>query len=648
MFKSNFARNLAAFALLIFLSFSAITFISTFVVLDNARKDRIATSKRLADAVFDDIHDGLKTYNGSFTSTVLRIQNQITYSDRFAAILNSNIFITDKNGFILYSSTPAYRNAFRVEPEILKKYTSYPGETHCSTFGGIFESEYYVSAFPIDKENASSPDDIFGMVFICSPADSVIHTANQIVNLILTALFWVFLASVLALYFISERLNIPLMRLKEKFSVFSSGDYSVRMPKTGVTEVDLIGDAFNEMATILEVTENSRRMFLCNVSHDLRTPMTSIQGFTEAILDGTLPPERHHYYLVLIHKEIKRLSGMVNELLDISKIESGNMQLNKSVFDICEMVRLIVISLEEKLLSKNIEFHLEAKNSRSYVLADKDSIYQVIYNLLDNAAKFSDNNGTIRVTIFPETPEDTQKNTAAEAAETPKEAEQPIKPEEVSKKDKKNKKKQPENKQEDTGPKIPKYRISIYNTGIGIPQERIEQIFDRFYKIDMSRGLCRDGLGLGLFIVKTVMDRHGEPIEINSKEGEYCEFVFSLPLVSKPKKIAVFGLSDLPLSGVPSSFHFTSKDSEDAELYDLNDPLQPPLREDAEHLDFAALQKKSSDTPKASAKASETTDEPTDSAEPAEPTEPDDTTEPAETTETPDVSDTSASSDAQT
>ncbi len=178
------------------------------------------------------------------------------------------------------------------------------------------------------------------------------------------------------------------MRLKEKFSVFSSGDYSVRMPKTGVTEVDLIGDAFNEMATILEVTENSRRMFLCNVSHDLRTPMTSIQGFTEAILDGTLPPERHHYYLVLIHKEIKRLSGMVNKLLDISKIESGNMQLNKSVFDICEMVRLIVISLEEKLLSKNIEFHLEAKNSRSYVLADKDSMYQVIYNLLDNAAKF--------------------------------------------------------------------------------------------------------------------------------------------------------------------------------------------------------------------------------------------------------------------
>ena len=580
MFKSNFSRNLAAFALLILLAFSAITLVSTFVVLDNARNDRIATSKRLADAVFDDIHDGLKTYNGSFTATVLHIQNQNTYSDRFAAVLNSNIFITDKNGFILYSSTPAYHNAFRVESEFLKKYASYPGETHCSTFGGIFDSEYYVSAFPIDKENASSPDDIFGMVFICSPADSVINTVKQIITLVLTALFWVFLASVLALYFISKRLNVPLMRLKDKFSLFSSGDYSVRMPKTGVTEVDRIGDAFNEMASILEVTENSRRMFLCNISHDLRTPMTSIQGFTEAILDGTLPPERHHYYLVLIHKEIKRLSGIVNELLDISKIESGTLQLNKSVFDICEMVRLIIISLEEKLLAKNIEFHLEAQNSHSYVLADKDAMYQVIYNLLDNAAKFSDNNGTIRVTVLPEMPEDTSKNRTSEAKETAE------KPEKVSKTDKKKKNEEHEEK---IGSKIPKYRISVYNTGIGIPKESLEQIFDRFYKIDMSRGLCRNGSGLGLFIVKTIMDQHGEPIEVNSCEGKYCEFVFSLPLVSKPKKIASFGLSDLPLSEVPSSFHFTSKELEDTELYDFNDPLQPPLHENADDLEISVI-----------------------------------------------------------
>lgn len=580
MFKSNFSRNLAAFALLILLAFSAITLVSTFVVLDNARNDRIATSKRLADAVFDDIHDGLKTYNGSFTATVLHIQNQNTYSDRFAAVLNSNIFITDKNGFILYSSTPAYHNAFRVESKFLKKYASYPGETHCSTFGGIFDSEYFVSAFPIDKENASSPDDIFGMVFICSPADSVINTVKQIITLVLTALFWVFLASVLALYFISKRLNVPLMRLKDKFSLFSSGDYSVRMPKTGVTEVDRIGDAFNEMASILEVTENSRRMFLCNISHDLRTPMTSIQGFTEAILDGTLPPERHHYYLVLIHKEIKRLSGIVNELLDISKIESGTLQLNKSVFDICEMVRLIIISLEEKLLAKNIEFHLEAQNSHSYVLADKDSMYQVIYNLLDNAAKFSDNNGTIRVTVLPEMPEDTSKNRTSEAKETAE------KPEKVSKTDKKKKN---EEHEEEIGSKIPKYRISVYNTGIGIPKESLEQIFDRFYKIDMSRGLCRNGSGLGLFIVKTIMDQHGEPIEVNSCEGKYCEFVFSLPLVSKPKKIASFGLSDLPLSEVPSSFHFTSKELEDTELYDFNDPLQPPLHENADDLEISVI-----------------------------------------------------------
>ena len=141
----------------------------------------------------------------------------------------------------------------------------------------------------------------------------------------------------------------------------------------------------------------------------------------------------------------------------------------------------------------------------------------------------------------------------------------------------------------------------------------------------MSRGLCRNGSGLGLFIVKTVMDQHGEPIEINSCEGKYCEFIFSLPLVSKPKKIASFGLSDLPLSEVPSSFHFTSKELEDAELYDFNDPLQPPLHENADDLEISVIGTPT-DTPETSAEVSET---------PAE------TTETSETPETPDVSDTS-------
>lgn len=140
--------------------------------------------------------------------------------------------------------------------------------------------------------------------------------------------------------------------------------------------------------------------------------MTGIQGFVEAILDGTIKPENEKYYLSIISKEIKRLSRMVNELLDISRIEAGTLRLNKSVFDICEMARLIVISLEERLLTKNIEFNLTADNYHSFVYADKDSIYQVLYNLIDNAVKFTNENGRLHITVTHDVIE-TDENTNA-------------------------------------------------------------------------------------------------------------------------------------------------------------------------------------------------------------------------------------------
>lgn len=229
--------------------------------------------------------------------------------------------------------------------------------------------------------------------------------------------------------------------------------------------------------------------------------MTGIQGFVEAILDGTIKPENEKYYLSIISKEIKRLSRMVNELLDISRIEAGTLRLNKSVFDICEMARLIVISLEERLLTKNIEFNLTADNYHSFVYADKDSIYQVLYNLIDNAVKFTNENGRLHITVTHDVIE-TDENTNA------------IKNENL------------------------KYHISVYNTGIGIPKDAQSHIFDRFYKTDNSRGKDKTGIGIGLFIVKTVIELHEEQIEVSSVENEYCELTFTLPYAEKPAKNA--------------------------------------------------------------------------------------------------------------
>lgn len=503
MLKSNFSRYLVTFALLIFLSFLTITAITSYITFEYAKNNKITLTNKLSEAVFEEINDGLEEYNGSFNATILRVRNQFTYADRFAKTLEFFIFITDTKGTILYSSgtDPDMHLSSRIPSKTVKSFLANPTDTRYNSLGGFLPQKYYNTSFLI--KNPNNPDsDILGVLFISTPSTGIDHTVGHMISAIVIALIWVFGAAFTALYFISERLNKPILLLKEKFETFAGGDFTVRMPQTGVSEIDRIGDSFNDMAASLEKIENSRRTFLCNISHDLRTPMTGIQGFVEAILDGTIKPENEKYYLSIISKEIKRLSRMVNELLDISRIEAGTLRLNKSVFDICEMARLIVISLEERLLTKNIEFNLTADNYHSFVYADKDSIYQVLYNLIDNAVKFTNENGRLHITVTHDVIE-TDENTNA------------IKNENL------------------------KYHISVYNTGIGIPNDAQSHIFDRFYKTDNSRGKDKTGIGIGLFIVKTVIELHEEQIEVSSVENEYCEFTFTLPYAEKPAKNAV-------------------------------------------------------------------------------------------------------------
>lgn len=496
MLKSNFSRYLVTFALLIFLSFSAITAITSYIMIEYARNNKIFLTNKLSEAVFEEIDKGLTEYNGSFSSAVLDFRNRITYFDRFAETLDSYVFITDKKGMVLYASGPHNENLHsspRIPSKTVKSFYSHPGEIRYNNLGGFLSQKYFNTAFLI--KNPSLPDtaDPIGVLFISTPSTGINDSVGHMIFVIILALIWVFAAAFTALYFIGERLNKPILLLQQKLETFAKGDFTVRMPQTGVTEIDRIAVSFNDMASSLEKIENSRRTFLCNISHDLRTPMTGIQGFVEAILDGTIKPENQKYYLSVISKEIKRLSRMVNELLDVSRVESGTLRLNKSVFDICEMTRLIVISVEERLLSKNIEFNLKADNYRSFVYADKDSIYQVMYNLIDNAVKFTPEGGHLYVTVKQNFDENNE----------------------------------PENKENR------KYHISVYNTGVGLSEEAKEKVFDRFFKTDMSRGKDR-GVGLGLFIAKTVIDLHDEKISVNSVENEYCEFEFMLPYADKP------------------------------------------------------------------------------------------------------------------
>lgn len=217
---------------------------------------------------------------------------------------------------------------------------------------------------------------------------------------------------------------------------------------------------------------------MSDVSHDLRSPMTSISGFIDGILDGVIPPQKHQYYLQMVSDEIKRLSRLVSSLLDLSRIQAGERKFTMSEFDICEMSRRILISFEQKITEKRLDVDFDFEEERISVKADSDAIHQVLYNLCDNAVKFSAEGGRLCISA------------------------KRIK-----------------------GKKV---RIDVYNEGAGIEESDINHVFERFYKSDKSRGLNKSGAGLGLFISKTIMEAHGQNIWVESEYGKNCCFSFTL------------------------------------------------------------------------------------------------------------------------
>jgi signal transduction histidine kinase len=232
------------------------------------------------------------------------------------------------------------------------------------------------------------------------------------------------------------------------------------------------------MAVSLSSVEEMRRSFVGNVSHELKTPMTTIAGFIDGILDGTIPPEKRGYYLKIVSDEVKRLSRLVKAMLDLSRIDSGQLTIKRVPFDLTEVTCSMLLSFEQRLEEKRVTVEGLEDAPRLMVQADFDLIGQVVYNLVDNATKFIDEGGTLSFGL----------------AERDK-----------------------------------RVYCRVRNTGAGIPAEEMPHIFERFYKSDRSRSLDKKGVGLGLYIVKNVISLHGGEIAVRSVEGEYCEFEFWLP-----------------------------------------------------------------------------------------------------------------------
>ena len=318
---------------------------------------------------------------------------------------------------------------------------------------------------------------IYGGVIISSPTVEIINNYNDIIPDMAVSVVVILLIAFLLFYFISKKITNPIKEINNAVTEFSKGNFDKRVDCSVNNELGSLSENFNRMADSIENLEKMRSTFVSDVSHELRTPMTSITGFVEGILDGTIPKEKEEEYLNVVLSESKRLSRLVADLLNISRLDGGYYKVDKSEFDINELVRIVLIKFEKEITQKEINLNLELENDKQLVMADSDGINQVITNIIHNAIKFTPCGGDISVKIS-----------------------------------------KPNHK----------VNVEIKNTGNGINKENLPFIWDRFYKADTSRGDNPKGVGLGLFIVHSIISKHGEEIKAESVEGEYAKFTFTL------------------------------------------------------------------------------------------------------------------------
>lgn len=341
-------------------------------------------------------------------------------------------------------------------------------------FFGSFEEEQLSVFAPITSDYK-----VRGYVVIHYPMSNIEASCNGLLNISYLMLVILFLLSLIILIFFTEMVYRPLKKVTEATEQYAAGNMHYEFQMDSYDEIGYLGATISYMASEIARAEDDQKKFVANVSHDFRSPLTSIKGYLKAMLDGTIPPELYEKYLNIVLNETERLTKLTNSLLTLNNLNTKGMMLDKTVFDINTVIRNTAATFEGTCRSKTIAIELILTGDELFVNADVGKIQQVLYNLLDNAIKFSHSDSFIRI-------ETTERHN--------------------------------------------KVFVSVKDSGIGIPKEDLKQIWDRFYKSDLSRGKDKRGTGLGLSITKEIIHSHGEHINVISTEGVGSEFIFSLPV----------------------------------------------------------------------------------------------------------------------
>lgn len=470
-----FIRYFTISAATVLVSFVFIGLVMTFFIAAQWWTDKVdILSKNAKDIV--DVYSYLdidKEHNEELVTGTLKIMSSATQSE---------YFITDPQGDVLYcgdcetgeSSSCSNHKDLIVASETLDR----------AIDGGfsdyITDDDFGISRFVVATPVANEQGEVVCIVFAVEDAITglvpyVAGIARAFSYSMLFALALVFMA----IFFIARGITKPLSEMQEVTEHFARGDFEYKANEDyKKRDFKDFAKALNKMAYELKIEDEAQKSFIANVSHELKTPMTSIGGFIDGILDGTIPPEEEKKYLSIVSSEVKRLSRMVVSMLNISKIEAGEIELSETKYDVSKQIFETLLSFEKKIDEKNIEIVGFENMSGVIIEADRDLIQQVIYNLFDNAVKFTPENGKITVEAYS-----TAESTT----------------------------------------------VKIRNSGAGVSEEEIARIFERFYKVDKSRSFDTKGVGLGLYIVKTIINMHEGEITASSKQGEYTEFSFEIP-----------------------------------------------------------------------------------------------------------------------
>ena len=394
-----------------------------------------------------------------------------------ASVSDVDFLICSTDGTILLATDDSLPAGELQLPSDVTETILQEGDFAKKTDLGIYERKRFVVGVPVLGQDGATA---LGAVIAVASTTTMDTMWQAFLGLFLMTAMAVLMIAFAVCSVTTMRQIKPIREMAQATRLYAEGDFDIRMKDYGRSdEIGELAASFNRMAETLQQTERKRRDFIANISHELKTPMTTIAGYTDGILDGTIPPESERQYLQIISDESRRLSRLVRRMLDVSQLQAMDPLRSGSRFDVCESMRRVLISLEKKITDRRLDVEADIPDEPILVRGDNDMITQVIYNLLENAAKFA-RTGTalyLGVTTAPDG----------------------------------------------------KAYVTVRNLGATIPADELPKLFERFHKSDKSRSEDKDGVGLGLYIVKTILEQHKEQIQVTSENG-VTTFRFSLSL----------------------------------------------------------------------------------------------------------------------